>query len=249
MCSTGRGTARLIASQLKKLLDHNAVMDLFSEKQVTAELLDNYDIVFSTIALSFEMKKQVIYIKDIFDEKELLSHIKKVKYLEKINFLGTETAGTSLIASLLEEDRFFLLDEKKGYLENTEMMIQHLIKEEYVDKGFLERIKKREQNSTMVFGNLVAFPHAVNKQRQSNLVLALGVCPQKLASQKQEQVQLIFLLALPQSHEMDDSVLVRIYDEMISIAQNEEYTKEIVKVENYKQLVRCFVKLGIGKLL
>ena len=129
------------------------------------------------------------------------------------------------------------------------MMIQHLIKEEYVDKGFLERIKKREQNSTMVFGNLVAFPHAVNKQRQSNLVLALGVCPQKLASQKQEQVQLIFLLALPQSHEMDDSVLVRIYDEMISIAQNEEYTKEIVKVENYKQLVRCFVKLGIGKLL
>ena len=249
VCSTGRGTARLIASQLKKLLDHNAVMDLFSEKQVTAELLDNYDIVFSTIALSFEMKKQIIYIKDIFDEKELLSHIKKVKYLEKINFLGTETAGTSLIASLLEEDRFFLLDEKKGYLENTEMMIQHLIKEEYVDKGFLERIKKREQNSTMVFGNLVAFPHAVNKQRQSNLVLALGVCPQKLASQKQEQVQLIFLLALPQSHEMDDSVLVRIYDEMISIAQNEEYTKEIVKVENYKQLVRCFVKLGIGKLL
>ena len=79
--------------------------------------------------------------------------------------------------------------------------------------------------------------------------MALGVCPQKLASQKQEQVQLIFLLALPQSHEMDDSVLVRIYDEMISIAQNEEYTKEIVKVENYKQLVRCFVKLGIGKLL
>ena len=36
---------------------------------------------------------------------------------------------------------------------------------------------------------------------------------------------------------------------MISIGQNEEYTKEIVKVENYKQLVRCFVKLGIGKLL
>ncbi len=247
VCSTGRGTARLIASQLKKLLDHNAVMELFSEKQVTSELLDSYDIAFSTVALPFQTKKEIIRIKDIFDERELLSHIEKVRYLEKINFLGTETAGTSLIASLLEEDRFFLLDEKKGYLENTEMMIEQLIKKEYVDEGFLERIRKREQNSTMVFGNLVAFPHAVNEQKQSSLVLALGVCPQVLASPKNERVQLIFLLALPQSCDMDDSVLVRIYDEMICIAQNEAYAKEIVTAQSYEQLVKCFVKLGIGQ--
>ncbi len=242
ICSTGRGTARLIASQLKKLLDHNAEMDLYSEKQVSAELLNDYDIVFSTVTLPFESKKQIIRIKDIFDEKELLLHIQKVKYLEKVDFLGEETSGVSLIAALLEEDTFFLLDEKKSYLEK-------LTEKGFVDEQFWERISEREKNSTMVFGHNVAFPHTVNKQREGKLVFALGVSTKKLKSECGENVQLIFLLALPKNKELDDSVLVRIYDEMISIAQNEQYIAEITKAENYKQLVRCFIKLGIGNLL
>ena len=249
VCSTGRGTARLIASQLKKLLDHNAEMDLYSEKQVSAELLNDYDIVFSTVTLPFESKKQIIRIKDIFDEKELLLHIQKVKYLEKVDFLGEETSGVSLIAALLEEDTFFLLDEKKGYLENTKMMIEKLTEKGFVDEQFWERISEREKNSTMVFGHNVAFPHTVNEQREGKLVFALGVSTKKLKSECGENVQLIFLLALPKNKELDDSVLVRIYDEMISIAQNEQYIAEITKAENYKQLVRCFIKLGIGNLL
>lgn len=249
ICSTGRGTARLIASQLKKLLDHNAEIDLYSEKQVSAELLNDYDIVFSTVTLPFESKKQIIRIKDIFDEKELLLHIQKVKYLEKVDFLGEETSGVSLIAALLEEDTFFLLDEKKGYLENTKVMIEKLTEKGFVDERFWERISEREKNSTMVFGHNVAFPHTVNKQREGKLVFALGVSTKKLKSECGENVQLIFLLALPKNKELDDSVLVRIYDEMISIAQNEQYIAEITKAENYKQLVRCFIKLGIGNLL
>ena len=249
VCSTGRGTARLIASQLKKLLDHNAEMDLYSEKQVSAELLNDYDIVFSTVTLPFESKKQIIRIKDIFDEKELLLHIQKVKYLEKVDFLGEETSGVSLIAALLEEDTFFLLDEKKSYLENTKMMREKLTEKGFVDEQFWERISEREKNSTMVFGHNVAFPHTVNEQREGKLVFALGVSTKKLKSECGENVQLIFLLALPKNKELDDSVLVRIYDEMISIAQNEQYIAEITKAENYKQLVRCFIKLGIGNLL
>ena len=249
ICSTGRGTARLISSQLKKLLGHNAEMDLYSEKQVSEELLYDYDIVFSTVTLPFESKKQIIRIKDIFDEKELLLHIQKVKYLEKVDFLGEETSGVSLIAALLEENTFFLLDEKKSYLENTKMMIEQLTERGFVDERFWERISEREKNSTMVFGHNVAFPHTVNEQREGKLVFALGISTKKLKSECGENVQLIFLLALPKNKELDDSVLVRIYDEMISIAQNEQYIAEITKAENYKQLVRCFIKLGIGNLL
>lgn len=249
ICSTGRGTARLIASQLKKLLGHNAEMDLYSEKQVSEELLYDYDIVFSTVTLPFESKRQIIRIKDIFDEKELLLHIQKVKYLEKVDFLGEETSGVSLIAALLEENTFFLLDEKKSYLENTKMMIEQLTERGFVDERFWERISEREKNSTMVFGHNVAFPHTVNEQREGKLVFALGISTKKLKSECGENVQLIFLLAMPKNKELDDSVLVRIYDEMISIAQNEQYIAEITKAENYKQLVRCFIKLGIGNLL
>ena len=126
-------------------------------------------------------------------------------------------------------------------------MVKKLTEQEFVDAQFWQRILEREQNSTMVFGHNVAFPHTINEQREGKLVFALGVCPKKMKSG--EAVQLIFLLGLPKDNVLDDSVLVRIYDEMISIAQNEEYVAEIAKVENYKQLVRCFIKLGIGNLL
>ncbi len=129
------------------------------------------------------------------------------------------------------------------------MMVKKLTEQEFVDTGFWQRIQEREQNSTMVFGHNVAFPHTVNEQREGKLVFALGVCPKQMRSESGETVQLIFLLGLPKDNDLDDSVLVRIYDEMISIAQNEEYVTEIAKVENYKQLVRCFIKLGIGNLL
>lgn len=247
ICSTGRGTAKLISTQLKRILNNDAIMDLFSEKQVTEELLERYDIIFTTVNLPFSTKKPILKIKDIFDEKELLLHMQRMKYLEKIDLIGTSTGGLSLIAALLEEDKFFLLNEKKSYLENTRIMIKYLIEKEYVDNNFWERIKEREENSTMIFGSGIAFPHTINKKENGKLVFALGVSSKKLADEK--EVKLIFLLALPESKELDDSVLVRIYDEMISIAQNEDYIESIVKSKDYKQLVRCFIKLGIGNLM
>lgn len=47
VCGTGRGTSKLISIQLQRVLHQNTRINLFSEKEVSKELLKDYDIVFS----------------------------------------------------------------------------------------------------------------------------------------------------------------------------------------------------------
>ncbi len=50
-------------------------------------------------------------------------------------------------------------------------------------------------------------------------------------------MQVIFLLGVPENIEEDDSVLVRVYDEIITVAKDEEMVKRMVKARNYQALL------------
>jgi lichenan operon transcriptional antiterminator len=75
VCGTGRGTAKLVAIQLERVLNENTEIDLFSERDVSKEMLNQYDLVFSTIKLPFETNTPFILIKEIFDEKNVTKEI------------------------------------------------------------------------------------------------------------------------------------------------------------------------------
>lgn len=46
VCGTGRGTAKLVAIQLQRVLNQNTQIDLFSESEITKERLVDYNLVF-----------------------------------------------------------------------------------------------------------------------------------------------------------------------------------------------------------
>lgn len=245
ICSTGRGTARLISSQLKKLMKENTEMDLFSDDIMNDELLKKYDLIFSTVKLPFQSEKPVIMISDIFDEKEILLKIEKVKYIKKVE-VPAISGYVSFLVNLLEEDKFFILDSNKSYMENTNDMVDKLTKKGYLDEGFKERIKCREKKSSMVFDQFIAFPHTINYSFDK-LVLALGVLPSPIIEKnedKEKKIKLIFLMGLPESNEDDSMLLVKLYDEIIALAHNDTLVEELSKAQNYKQLVKSFIKLS-----
>lgn len=245
VCGTGRGTARLISTQLKRVLDKDAQLDLYADNQVTEEILNSYDIVFTTLNLAYTIKTPIIKIQDIFDEKEILLEIEKTKQLQKLSIPLTRIGGISIIAALIDEYKFFILDNNKSYIENTCDMIDNLQKEGFVDIDFKDRVLKREEKSTMVFNKSIAFPHAVN-YLDDNIVIAIGISEEGIKSDDGSNIKLIFLLALPKSENQDDTVLVRIYDEIISIAQDENIVKELSKTKDFKSIIKSFIKLGIG---
>ena len=73
ICGTGRVTARLISVQVKKIVDSQVQIKTMSDSVATPEILENYDVILSTVELPFKPVKPVIRIREIFDEKELES--------------------------------------------------------------------------------------------------------------------------------------------------------------------------------
>ena len=58
-------------------------------------------------------------------------------------------------------------------------MIDNLYLKGYVDYDFKERIRKREEKSTMNFNEFIAFPHTINYQTDQ-IVISLGIFPEKM---------------------------------------------------------------------
>lgn len=239
ICGTGRISARVVESNLKKIIKNETVMDIYSDSKINSEILNSYDLIVSTVKLNIDTGTEIIYIKDVLDKSELKRKIELLKYSDKKE-ISVIKGMNSIMLSRLDENRFFVLDKSYSYSENVNMMIDILENEGHLDSGFKERIRKREEKSSMIFEDTVAFPHTIN-YASDNIELALGVVPEDMADEKGRYIKLIFLLGLPED-DGDDTILVRIYDEIIKIASDKKLVNEISKIDNYKDLLMYFVK-------
>ncbi|WP_040978404.1 BglG family transcription antiterminator [Oceanobacillus jeddahense] len=238
VCETGRGTAKLISIQLKRILSSKTKVDLYSHLDASAINLSKYGVVFTTMPLPFALQIPVIEISEIFDESRVRKQIEEAIYLNGARAKEDENLklNCSLLGTLLHKDKLFYLSSKKGYMENMNDMANYLINEEFVDEGFVDRLNEREKKSTMVFDRLIAFPHTVHYQ-SNKVVLSLGVIDAPVKTRTGKKVQLIFMLGLPEMKAYDASLLVPIYDEMLKISSNEQEVLKIAKTKSYEDLL------------
>ncbi|MDR4949574.1 BglG family transcription antiterminator [Neobacillus cucumis] len=235
VCGTGRGTAKLVAIQLQRVLNQNTQIDLFSESEITKERLVDYNLVFSTVKLAFEPDSPLIVINEIFDESSVSRQIERVTYLHKFKLKDTGNYH-SIIKLLINEDKFFILDNNQSYQENVEKMIDELTIKGYFDDGFRDRLEEREKKGSMVFDQFIALPHTVNYQ-STKIELALGIFPEKVKVDGKE-IKLVFLLGIPEETDYDASLLVKIYDEIIRIAANKKMIGQLAGASSYEEVSR-----------
>lgn len=239
VCGTGRVTARLVAAQLKKVLDSSAELTLLADERVTADLLDGFDIVLTTVELSCTCSRPVIRIHEIFNEQELLHKIEKAKYWDQVDVPMLDN-NWFVMTGLLDESRFFRLDGADSYDAAVARMVHSLTRSGQVDAGFLERLRARERRGTMVFDHAVAIPHTV-QEAGDRLVLAVGVCGEPIRHQGHE-IRIIFLLGLPQQADGEDGLLIRVYDEIIRITQDNDLLGRIAAADSFPALLRALYR-------
>lgn len=238
ICGTGRGTAKLVAMQLERILNQDTKLDLFSDSEVTKELLNNYDMVFSTITLPFETDKPLLIINEIIDEQSVSRKIENLTFMKNFNLIEDQFQN-SVISQLINDDKFFLLDHHQTYQENLFRMVRDLGAENYLDDGFLDRLRERQQKGSMVFDRYIALPHTFNKN-SNQIELSIGVFPEAVMADGKE-IKLVFLLGLPE-HQMENSehLLVKVYDEIIRIATKDKLIDELsgsTSIEEIKQVL------------
>lgn len=241
VCGAGRITARLVAAQLKKTLDSSAKITFFSDEKVTREELEPFDLVFATVDLPFQCDCPFIRIHEIFNEQELRHKIEKARYWDKVDVPIIDN-NWFVMVGLLEESRFFVLDtpNDSNYDNAVGHMAQSLTDAGQVDENFLERLRARERRGTMVFDHSVAIPHSA-QYVSDRLVLSIGVFPTPIEYQEHE-IRVIFLIGLPEELSSDDSLLIRVYDEIIRIAQDSALLDKITQANNFQELLRVLYR-------
>lgn len=238
VCGTGRVTARLVAVQLRRVLDSASELTLLSCEKVTTELLDQFDLIFTTVELPCPTGHPVIFINEVFNEQELRHKIEKAKYWDQVD-VPTLDNNWFVMVGLLDESRFFILDDVDTYDQALERMANDLVTQGQADREFLARLRAREKIGSTVFDQSVAIPHTV-QYASDRLVLAVGVCPKPIQHGDRD-IRTVFLMGLPQASE-HDTLLVRVYEELISITQDKELLDKIAAADSFQALLRALYR-------
>lgn len=230
-------TIRLMEIQLKKVLPDSTTYVFYEKEEVNEKILSRYDLVLSTERLHMKTDMPIVYLSEIFDETEIYRKIEQIRFLSK-GEIKVKTGLNSLIATLVEPETFFVLPKELSFREGMEYLLDSLIEEELVTEEFKESMIAREEKVTMLFDDNIGFPHIMYDG--DRLIFALGVI--KRAAGEEEGVRLIFLLGLPHNKDFDDQILMKLYDEIISIAGNEQMVKEISEIDRIEELYNYMIR-------
>ena len=239
VCGPGRITGRLVAAQLRKVLDSSAELTPLTGDGLTPELLNAFDLIFTTMDLPLSVDRPVIRIQEIFNEQALRQKIEKAKYWDKVEVPVLDD-NWFVMVGLLDESRFFPLPEGIRYEDAVDRMARTLAEQGQVDEGFADRLRAREQQGTMVFDHAVAIPHTT-QSASTRLVLAIGVSPQPIAHSGQE-IRVLFLMGIPEDLSADDGMLVRVYEEIISVAQDPALLDKVAGSKDFQSLLRALYR-------
>jgi len=229
VCASGLVSARLIQTQLRKVMSERTDYELVSLNDAGSANLDRFDLVVTTQG-GLVTSTSVIELGEFFDRREFLRKLNQLRYDKQLD-IPIAAGAHSLLASILDRSRFFILSPNKSYLENTLVMVDHLVLQGAIDAGFRQRLLAREAQSTMALDDRVAFPHLANTLG-TKVVFAMGVVPR---APGEAGVRVIFLMGLPDKADYDDTMLVNIYDEIIRLAGSRSDIDLISRLTSYEE--------------
>jgi lichenan operon transcriptional antiterminator len=229
--TTGRGpgVARLIHSQLAKVLPASARYVLLSDTG-PEEDFEAVDLIVTTPGIRLSTKTPTLELSEVFDRGELVRKLAGMRF-PRYGPLSLAGGSGSVLVSLLDEDRFLVLPEKCTYVEGVRRLSDHLQARGLVDDAFRAALAEREARSTMQLDDCVAFPHAVTPNGTS-LVCAMGLIARGDA---EEGLRVIFLMAVPEKSAYDDTILIRAYGDVIRMGANRALLNKISRLTTYEQ--------------
>lgn len=238
ICSTGLGTAKLLFIRLRNLLGNDKIINTFSENEIDLEELDTYDMIFTTIPLKIETTTPIIKLDIFFEEDELRKRIKNRFVMSKNT--AWEVGSNVSIVNMATKPNLFFKTNLDDYIDILKEIIGKLFNQREVDEGYLDRVLDREATYPTTFANGVAMPHAINKGGE-RLMIAI-IIPEKEVNYENSDVRIIFMLLIPEIMDESPEVLIKTYEEILKICQNEDLLGKVINAKDYFELTNVLVK-------
>lgn len=238
-CGAGRAETKLVLSQLRKIFETATTIDIISHSEyLNSEYLKKYDLLLSTLKIDLILPIPVVFISEVIDEAYLRNKIDRIRYAQQLQ-IPLLRGVRSIIFNLLSEEHVLVLNKSLTYEEGIEKLLAASHDESMLAGSFRRQLREREAKSSMVLDKFVAFPHA--KYNGDKVIILLGLIPDGLSDALHPELKIIFLVAIPQNPK-DDTVLVKIYDEIISMAADKKIIDDMSRLAGYHDILMYFIK-------
>ena len=241
VCSSGIGTSQMVANRLGKQLPELEINGVIPIKYLTDEIIEENDIIISTIALSKKIPK-VVCVSTFINETDI-EHIREFLSKSKIknNHIVEEIQNNNLnINNIISADYCFIDDGKLSYLDTIKKYALIMEKDgKIVKPGFYKDILDREEKDSTIIGNGITIPHA-----HEGLVLSPKICIIKLNNPiiwNEENIDLILILALKFK---DISTTKVFFKNFYSLLDNKDMVKKIKDSNSTEEIVSIFLDLN-----
>ncbi len=228
VCTTGIGTSQFISMKLGRLFPDLEIRQIISGNQAENLEGNGQDFVISTVPLYLK-GIDVIQISSVLNDTDV-SHIRK--YIgKKENQHGEGKCSYSYLRGVLHEDISILDCDLKSREEVIELLGSRMLREGYVDGGYVRSVFEREGLSDTSIGNLVAIPHAFEGH-----ILKPGIgmlTLQKPIAWGNEKVQLVFMLALNARTKTD---FQGIFGEILDLTKNIKDLGQVLKARKFNDI-------------
>lgn len=210
----GRGSFELIRRQLQEIVGPNTTIDNLTVKELKKRDVSGYSILFTTENIFNEVQVPVINIGGNLDSGSLI---------KKINEIEEKAEDPFHSISRLTDVSITYLDGNKSYQENVRTIAETLASRGEADKNVFQMFLDKEQVSSMIYDNGVAFPHLTDKVAKT-LSLTLG-----FLMPSDGKLKLIFFLLIPEElDQKEEDKLMKLYDQIFSIISDGQLVRKLL---------------------
>lgn len=248
VCSTGGGSALMLKNRLEKEFAGDLeIVDVLSYYEVTEERLAGIDFIISSLSLSNLVFLTPVLTVSVFlsdqDIQKIRSHLRRGSLpdqgSEKDRWLSLSQADF-IVQSLFSPERFLVFDSA-----DRNFVLEELIAS--LDEGFTKReledfkeqVELRENYSSVVFGDSLAFPHPAKPLSYREQV-AVAVIKDKVEWEAGKSVSFVFLLS-PSTG--SNPYFKYVSPSLVGFVQDTVLQEKLLANPNYEQLVEIMIPL------
>ena len=138
--------------------------------------------------------------------------------------------------------RHFYVLNKKTVSAALKSMIDSMIEDGVVGEQFKKDILEREKTHPTIFNSGLLLPHSVN-DKSDEIYVSIGILNKPIEYLGVE-IKVIMLIAFS-SDDSNTDLLVKIYEEALSLGQNEKYINQLAKCKTFFDFTSTLLKISI----
>lgn len=218
ICSTGRGTARLLLYKLMnkyEISQENIVLS--SIIQMKNMDLNQFSCVITTIPITFDVPIPVIQISPIIDDKSMNKIKKFIQNKHENNVYKKELCYFNKDFKSREEVLQFIVEQIHIHFKNETIKFDDLM--------------KREELSPTEVGNQCCMPHPMDYYPQDPIVMVIIL--KKNIKWLNNKVKYIFYVSLPKEYANKTQIL----DEITSLVCDSEKLARLAKSGSFEKFI------------